>query len=106
MKARLYYGVCFGKGDSTPPIEWEIELTEEETEIYQKLISDGVLLDDAEQLKPALERAYKEIEQAEIKQLLEDEDEFTEECIENGESPFDSWDLSVHFDDPNDPFFV
>lgn len=76
----IQYGVIFGKGDSTDWLEWEIELTDEEEEIYDNAIEDGELLNEIPELQDALRRAYDEIEIEEIDNGIAMEDEYTMEC--------------------------
>lgn len=80
MYAELRYGATFGKGDSSGWIEWEIELTEKESEMYQNAVRLRIPLEEIEELEGVLQRAYDEIEAAEIENLLEIEDEYTMEC--------------------------
>ena len=92
MIVELRYGVTFGKCDSTDWIEWEIELTEEEEIAYEKAISDGISPNKVDELKDALRRAYKEIEDEEISNGLDMEDEYVMEC--QGEAEMDSLELN------------
>lgn len=80
MTVELRYGVIFGKGDGSDWLDWEVDLTDEETEIYKNAVANETPLEDVEELKGALERAYKEIEQEEIDNALSYEDEYVMEC--------------------------
>ena len=77
----LRYGVTFGKGDSSNWIDYEIELTDEEEKIYDEAIANGILLCEVRALEPALDRAYKEIEEIEIENCLDFGDDFAKECL-------------------------
>ena len=37
----LQYYVIFGKGDSSDCIPWEVDLTDEEEEIYDRAVEEG-----------------------------------------------------------------
>ena len=74
------YYVSFGKGDSSESIPYDIFLTDEEEEIYDKAVEEGLDLNNIEELQPALQRAYEEIEEQEIEMAIENEDEFVMEC--------------------------
>ena len=78
--AELKYYVSFGKGDSSDYIDWEVVLTDEETEIYNHAIANGISLNDIPELQDALQRAYEEIEEQEIEMGIENEDEYVMEC--------------------------
>lgn len=80
MTVQLRYGVVFGKGDSTDWIDWEIELTKEETTAYNHAIENKIPLSEVEELKDALQRAYEEIESEEISMGIDNEDEYVMEC--------------------------
>ena len=84
MTADLVYTVTFGRGDGSEEMDWSIELTPEEEEIYSACIEEGEDLDEA--LADALGRAYDEI--------LEQEKENMEEM---GEEWSDGYSLDVHF---------
>ena len=83
----LRYGVTFGKGDSSDWIDYEINLTDEEAEAYDNAVNNEVPLEDVQELKPALERAYDEIEEMEIQNGIDIEDEYVMEC--QGLAPMD-----------------
>lgn len=79
MTVEVVYSVFFGKLDSEGGT-WDVELTPEEENAYINAIKKGVPLDDVAELKPVLERAYKEIEEAEIESFLFIENEDVMEC--------------------------
>lgn len=81
------YYVSFGKGDSSESIPYDIFLTDEEEKIYDKAVEEGLDLNNIEELQPALQRAYEEIEKQEIEMAIENEDEFVMEC--QGIAPVD-----------------
>ena len=58
----IRYGVTFGKCDSSDWIDYEIDLTDEEADAYDKAIAEGRCLDSVPELQDALQRAYEEIE--------------------------------------------
>ena len=75
MYAEFRYGVSFGKGDSTDWIGWEIELTAEEEVAYNNAIANKIPLGKVNELRDALNRAYKEIENEEIQNAFDMGDE-------------------------------
>lgn len=107
------YYVNFGAGDSSDWVSYSMGLTDEEYAYYEKAISEKQPLNNHPALQNALERAYKEIEEMEIQDGIDNEVEFVLECqglLEDEEydedfepeSPFDyGWTLTVKFDDPN-----
>lgn len=88
----IQYGVTWGKGDSSEWIDETFELTDEEAEIYDRAIADGILLEDVPELQKALDRAYAEIEEMEIQNGIDMEDEFVMEC--QGLAPMDQEELN------------
>ena len=80
MTVELRYGVSFGKGDSTDWIDWEIELTKDEEIAYNNAIANEIPLDEVEELKDALRRAYEEIESEEISNAIDNGEEYVLEC--------------------------
>lgn len=80
MTVKLRYGITFGKCDSSDWIDWEIELTDEESIAYQDAIDNEISLNEVPDLKEALQRAYEEIEDEEISMGIETEEEFVMEC--------------------------
>ena len=76
----LRYGVTFGKCDSSDWIDWEVDLTDEEAEIYDRAIENKESLNDIPELQDALQRAYEEIEDEEISMGIDNEDEYVMEC--------------------------
>lgn len=107
------YYVNFGKGDSSDWVSYSTTLTDKEFAIYEKAIKDKQPLNNIPELQKALRKAYREIEEMEIQNGIDNEDEFVLECqglLEDEEydedfepeSPFDyGWTLTVRFDDPN-----
>ena len=86
------YGVTFGKCDSSDWIECEIELTDEESEIYDRAVLEKLDLNELDSLKDALCRAYEDIEYEEICLGIENEDEYVMEC--QGEVEMDTDELN------------
>ena len=80
MNVELKYWVSFGSGDCSDDMGWSIELTPEEEIAYKNAIKNEIPLDEVEELKPALERAYAEIEEEEISNGLDYDEEFVKEC--------------------------
>ena len=76
----LRYGVTFGKCDSSDWIDWTVDLTDEEAEIYDSAIAKKEPLNDIPELQDALQRAYEEIEDEEISMGIDNEDEYVMEC--------------------------
>ena len=92
MTVDLRYGVIFGKGDSSDWFDWEIELTPEEEIAYNNAVENELLLDDVEELQGALQRAYEEIEEEEIRNGLDFDIEYVQEC--QGEVEMDAVELN------------
>ena len=92
MTVQLQHSVSFGKGDCSDWIEWEIDLTPEEEIAYNKALENDEPFDEIPELKGALRRAYKEIEEAEIQNGLDMEDEYVMEC--QGEAEMDPYELN------------
>lgn len=80
-KAELVYYCVFGKCDYGDECEWEVELTAEEERLYDDALKNGKDPNEADELQAALQRAYKQIEEEEIQNLLDMEDEYTLECL-------------------------
>lgn len=76
----LRYGVTFGKCDSSDWIDWEVDLTDEEAEAYDKALANGDALNDVPKLQAALRRAYEDIEDEEISMGIDNGDEYVMEC--------------------------
>lgn len=91
-KVELRYGVTFGKCDSSDWIEWEIELTDEEAAVYENAIENEIPLNEVQELKNALQRAYADIEREEISNGLAYGDEYVLEC--QGEAEMDPEELN------------
>lgn len=72
---------------------WEIEITKKEESIIKKSIEEGVLLDNVSELADLLERVYNDI----IEEVIGDTDLEEDEVSEG---------LEVHFQDPNEPFYM
>ena len=92
MTVEIRYGVTFGKLDSSDWIDWEIELTDEETIAYQNAIENKIPLNTVPELQDALQRAYEEIEDEEISMGIDNGDEYVLEC--QGEAEMDPYELN------------
>lgn len=77
--------------------EWETEITHEEEAIIKNAIEQGILLDTVSELCPLLDRVYEEISES-VNEEYED-DPFLDEDYDPCEG------LTVHFQDPNEPFY-
>lgn len=95
----LQYYACFGKGDYSDTMEWEVELTEEQQVAFKKAVMTQTELDDVEELSKICDAVYPEIEQIEIENCLELDDEFAKECL--GEAEVDPEEINdlVHSGD-------
>lgn len=91
-KVELRYGVTFGKGDSSDWIDWETELTDEEAVIYENAVESKIPLNEVQELKNVLQRAYEDIEREEISNGLAYGDEYVLEC--QGEVEMDPEELN------------
>lgn len=65
MNVKLSYYVVFGNGDGSDWLDWDIDLTEEETEAYKEDIENEEAPNEDERLAGVLERAYNEIYEVE-----------------------------------------
>ena len=91
--------------------EWETDITEAEEAIIKDSIEKGILLDDVPELSDLLCRVYDEIGGS---MEDEDEDEENDECADDDFEYEDDEDdeddccegLTVHFQDPNEPFYI
>lgn len=81
--------------DGSEWFEWETDITETEESIIKDSIEKGILLDGVNALSPVIERVYAEIEESMEEEFEDDEDEDVDYC--EG--------LTVHFQDPNEPFY-
>lgn len=80
MFIEVRYAVIFGKGDASDWISWDIELTEEEEMAFKNAIENDFPLDEVEELRDVIQRAYDDIELEEIDLAIEQEDEYVMEC--------------------------
>lgn len=88
MTVTVDYYVRFGSGDCSDTLDWEIELTPEEEEIWQRCMEDEEGdLDPNDELPGVLSRAYDEILAAE-----------KENMKEIGETWRPGYSLEVYFD--------
>lgn len=101
MTVELKYGVTFGKGDSSDWCDWEIELTLEEEIAYKNAVENEIPLEEVEELKGALQRAYEEIECEEINNCLDMGDEYVMECQGQADMDPDELNELVHNKDPH-----
>ena len=102
MTITVYYSVTFGAGDGSDIIDYDIELTAEETAAYKKAAMLRIPLNEVSELSDVLSRAYDEIEEIEWENACDLGDEYAIDCKNNpdGCSPFDSaWSLHVEFED-------
>jgi hypothetical protein len=74
------YAVIFGKGDASDWISWDVELTAEEESAFKNALENDFPLDEVEELRDVIQRAYDDIELEEIDLGLEQEDEYVMEC--------------------------
>ena len=77
----LQYYTVFGKWDQSDPTDWEYELNDEEAAVYDKTLEAGGDLESVPLLQNVLSTAASEIEEEQLKILIETEDEFTMECM-------------------------
>lgn len=73
---KLEYYACFGRGDYSDTIEWEVDLTDEEYAAYCKAIEDETDFEDDPLLQAVLDRARLEIIEADDSLADYDEDEY------------------------------
>lgn len=102
MTITVYYCVTFGKCDGSETIDYEIELTAEETAAYEKAAILRIPLDEVPELDDVLSRAYDEIEEIEWENACDLGDQYAIDCKNDpdGCSPFDAaWTLHIEFGD-------
>ncbi len=90
--------------------EWETDITDSEEAIIRESIENGILLDDVPELSDLLCRVYTEIAES-----MEDEDEESGEEYDDDDFEYEEDDedeeddrcegLTIHFQDPNEPFY-
>ena len=81
MEVDVRYSVLFGQGDGSDWIDYSVELTEEEEAFYNRTMRLRDDLNVVQELEPALQRAYKEIEQEEIDAAIDRDDDYVLECL-------------------------
>lgn len=77
--------------DDTDWFEWETEITEDEETIIKDFIAKEIPLDDVDALSNLLQKVYDEIGEA-----VSEDNPFVDDPCEG---------LTVHFQDPNNPFY-
>ena len=75
MLVPLSYTVSFGRLDAGDPMEWEINLNDEETAAYNDALLLRKPFGDYPILKEALKRAYEEIMEHEFNRFKEEGEE-------------------------------
>ena len=80
--------------DGSEWFEWETDITDKEAAIINDSISKGILLDKVNALSDVIARVYAEIEES-----VSEDNPFLDE----DEDPCEG--LTVHFQDPNEPFY-
>lgn len=79
----LQYYACFGKGDCSDTLEFEVELNEEQEKAYKKAVMTGTELDEVEELSKLCEKALPEIIELELENYEDLGEEYDEEYLEN-----------------------
>lgn len=89
--------------------EWETEISEEEATIIKESIENGILLDEVDALSDLLSRVYSEIAESMKGEDEEEDYECADDDFEYEDDEDDEDDccdgLTVHFQDPNEPFY-
>lgn len=83
--------------------EWETKVSDKEYALIQDSIAQGVALNEVTKLESLLWRVYDEIRDSYKEDDSYDEDDFDE--FEEDEEEDLCEGLTVHFQDPNDPFY-
>ena len=73
------YAVSFGNGDVSDVCEYEVEVTDKQYELYQKVIKEGKDPNDIPELQEVLYKAEGEIPQYEAEEYGEADEEFVKE---------------------------
>lgn len=94
----IYYGVTFGKDDSSETFIREAYMNDKQYEAFMEGVMIGEEPEFIDILEPLLQKAYDEIEQEEIQNLVDKGDEDVIKYVNEGKSPFDYiYDLDVRF---------
>lgn len=101
MFADLVYAVSYGNDDVSGELEWEIELTEEEAEVYSSIIRMRDSFAGVDELESVLWRAESEVENFEINYAIEDGNEYVCDCLGLSEVTVDELNDLVHNKDNN-----
>ncbi len=80
----MRYGVQFGKLDSSDWTEWSIALEDDQWRAYKRAKMLRLSLNSVPELKDVISRAYEEIEEEAIDNLILNEDEYVIECTGRG----------------------
>lgn len=103
MNILLNYMVKLGKYDNNDDVfEWTItDVSEEVEKAFTYAVMTGTDFEDMPELQAVCARAYKEIEQEQLKKLRDDKDDgFAIECFMNGKNPFEhGYKITVFFPD-------
>ena len=92
MTADIKYEVSFGDGDGSEWLDADVELTEEESKIYDHALKFVIPFEEVSGLEDALDRARQLIEAQEIENALDMEYEYAIECT--GRTPMDTFELN------------
>ena len=76
-----YYGAVFGTGDSSDPIENEIELNDDERKLWDLCVRYFIDMNEVPALRKALDREYQNLKTSEEENLVDGEDEYAIECL-------------------------
>ena len=79
----LQYYACFGKGDCSDTLSFEVDLDEAQEKAYKKAVMTGKDLDGVEELSGLCEKALPEIIEIELENYVDLGEEYDEEYLEN-----------------------
>lgn len=82
MEVKIKYAVIRGRLSASPWMPWSVDLSNDETNIYQNAINNKMPLNEVKELYDALDRAYEEIKEYEIECASDYGDEFNLDEVE------------------------
>lgn len=82
MEVKIKYAVIMGRCSASQWMPWSVDLSDDETTVYQNAINNKLPLNEVKELCDALDRAYEEIKEYEIECASDYGDEFNLDEVE------------------------
>lgn len=82
MEVKVKYAVIMGRLSPAPWMPWSVDLSDDETNIYQNAVKNKTPLNEVKALYDALDRAYEEIKEYEVECASDYGDEFDVDEVE------------------------